>query len=698
MNSFKQGVAYYPDYLFDGKLCLLPSGEVAAVSVNDHISHDLARMKRDGLSILRIGEFAWQHLEPKKGELHFERFHFTLDSAHAEGLEVMFCTPTACPPAWLIEAHPDILPNFPNGTPVSFGSRRHYDPLNPAFREHAHAITTAVVNEFKDHPAIIAWQLDNEWGHHGSAWLWSSAAEKAFHLFLSRKYNAIAALNKAWFTAFWSQAYSSFEQIPLPRPTLADHNPSLLLDYRRFCTSVYKDLQKEHLQIVKTAAPKAIVTHNYIPSFFDLCPWEMAEDLDIVGYDHYQVESLPTPDRSLAQFSLMKSLHPTKPFMVLEQQPLQVNWQTLNRRIAYDWLLLWSAQARAAGANAMLYFSWQRFCGGPEQYHDGVLSHDVRVAETKQEKVIKAISQFHAEVATLLDLTPATPTVLILLDTASLWTHDITAQSDAYKTLEVVDGVVSMFSKTGMGVGFISSLKELENHSATLVVLPGHAFALSDEEKQALLAHRNKGGFVLSLPRTALKDRNAKAVQIPLDFYADSPLLLLDGGALGSEEREAVVAHGEFGSLTGRLWAEHIQIASDNWEAIAHYREGIYAQAPAALLHTGSLNGKHIHLATVPEWTDNFYDWLRISLGLTDRLRALLETSVQILPIKGGYISINFGDQTAGAVSFASPVRWTSTTYSLSSDLELIASTPVRSIDRIKLPARSIVVTRELLS
>ena len=70
---------------------------------------DAKRMAEAGLSWVRIGEFAWSKMEPSPGELKFEWLDEIIEILGAAGLSVVLGTPTATPPRWMLEKHPDML-------------------------------------------------------------------------------------------------------------------------------------------------------------------------------------------------------------------------------------------------------------------------------------------------------------------------------------------------------------------------------------------------------------------------------------------------------------------------------------------------------------------------------------------------------------------------------------------------------------
>src|SRR5690349_9405630 len=87
---------------------------------------DARRMVEFGISYVRIGEFAWSRIEPDPGRFEWDWLDSAIDKLGRQGLNVVMCTPTATPPKWLVDRHPDILPTDALGRTRRFGSRRHY--------------------------------------------------------------------------------------------------------------------------------------------------------------------------------------------------------------------------------------------------------------------------------------------------------------------------------------------------------------------------------------------------------------------------------------------------------------------------------------------------------------------------------------------------------------------------------------------
>lgn len=100
------GVDYYPEQWDDSLM-----------------EADMDRILELGCNLIRIGEFAWHRMEKRPGEYDFSYFDNVIAMAREKGLKVIFGTPTATPPAWLIKEHPDVLSRFEDGSPRAFGGR-----------------------------------------------------------------------------------------------------------------------------------------------------------------------------------------------------------------------------------------------------------------------------------------------------------------------------------------------------------------------------------------------------------------------------------------------------------------------------------------------------------------------------------------------------------------------------------------------
>jgi beta-galactosidase len=88
-----------------------------------------------GIEYVRIGEFMWSVIEPSPGgTFEWGLLDKAIETLASHNLKIVLGTPTACPPKWLVDKHPDILPYGDDGRPRKFGSRRHNAIPSSPFR------------------------------------------------------------------------------------------------------------------------------------------------------------------------------------------------------------------------------------------------------------------------------------------------------------------------------------------------------------------------------------------------------------------------------------------------------------------------------------------------------------------------------------------------------------------------------------
>ncbi|HEU5430203.1 MAG TPA: beta-galactosidase, partial [Thermomicrobiales bacterium] len=213
------------------------------------------RFRALGVAYGRIAEFAWSRLEPDPGRFDWDWLDAAIETLADVGLKVVLGTPTAAPPAWLVRAHPEILPVDAEGRRRNHGGRRHYDPASPIYRAHSRRIVAALADRYGEHPAVVGWQTDNEFGD-GLERAYGPASQIAFRAWLANRYRGdIAALNDAWGTVFWSQEYSDFSQIDPPNLVVEAPNPSHVLDYARFASDMVVEFQQAQIDILRRRSP-----------------------------------------------------------------------------------------------------------------------------------------------------------------------------------------------------------------------------------------------------------------------------------------------------------------------------------------------------------------------------------------------------------------------------------------------------------
>ena len=489
--TFALGVCYYPEHW--------PEERWAEYA---------RRMRELGLEYVRIAEFAWSRMEPAPGEWNWDWLDRAIDTLAAEQLKVVLCTPTATPPAWLVRVHPEILPVDDQGRVRNFGSRKHYDHASPIYREHSRRITSEIAGRYGQHPAVVGWQTDNEFGCHDTARSYGPASRDAFRVWLAERYGKLDALNLAWGNVFWSQEYTAWDEIDPPHLTVAPPNPSHVLDFYRFASDMIVSFQEEQVEILRRLSPGRWVTHNFMMHFGDFDHYQAAECLDFVSWDSYpigQVERfLPEeekvrwartghPDLISFNHDLYRGLKGRCGFWVMEQGAGQVNWAPSNCLPATGAAALWTGQAYAHGCDVVSYFRWRAATVAQELMHSGLLRHDETLDRSGQEVAGLELSGRPNDEA-------QTP-VALLHDYESLWIYDEQPHSAEASYWRQMMLFYSALRSLGIDVDIRHPDSDLSGYQ--LVVAP--ALQLMSQERARHLAEVGRSARLVFGPRTAYR-------------------------------------------------------------------------------------------------------------------------------------------------------------------------------------------------
>lgn len=338
-------------------------------------AEDLRLMNEAGVNLVNLAIFAWGRVEPARDAYDFGFFDTVMDDLAAHGITADLATMTASPPPWLAVEHPEILPVTASGTVLSPGGRQHFCPSSPVFRDRAVRLVEAVATHYRDHPALGLWHVGNEYGIHvAECFCDTSAAD--FRRWLAARYGDVGALNEAWSTDFWSQRYTSFDQILPPRTAPTYPNPSQQLDFKRFSSDALRTCFTLERDVLRRITPGTPVTTNFLAGHKSVDVHAWAPEMDVLALDSY-----PDPHGEAAHigaalsYDLLRGAAGGKPWLLTEQAPSAVNWRGRNGAKSPGRMRLWSWQAVAQGADAVMYFQWRQSRGGAEKFHSGMVPH-----------------------------------------------------------------------------------------------------------------------------------------------------------------------------------------------------------------------------------------------------------------------------------------------------------------------------------
>lgn len=486
------GVAYYPEHWAESRW-----------------AHDAKLLREAGITIARMMEFAWDKLEPHEGQYQFEWMDKALQIFGDAGIQVVLCTPTATPPPWLFQKYPDILNVNPDtGVKNSTGSRRTVSANAPAYLEMSDKIVTAIAEHWGQHPNIIGWQIDNEFGCHSTIRDLSDHSRRAFQGWLKAKYQTLEDLNAAWGTQFWSTTYTDWSQIPVPAPTASYHNPGLLLDFRRFSSDAWVAFQKRQIDILRPRiGAERFITHNMMLKFVDMNYYDLARDLDFVGFDNY-LHGMSGPMEAAFNLDLMRGMKGGRPFWIMEQQPGPVNWTLFNPPVPPGQVRAWTHQTLAHGAEAVLYFRERAVNIGQEQYHAGVLKHDGTPDRCWHES--KAVSEDLAKMPAL--KRPQAPVGLVF-DYEDLWVLELDPHNMEFSYYQLVLDIYNQLWNAHIPVDILPRSADLTGYQTVIVPAPA---LIREADVARWKAYVESGGNLITTFRAFFKNLGSTWTDQPM--------------------------------------------------------------------------------------------------------------------------------------------------------------------------------------
>lgn len=556
------GADYYPEH-WDRK---------------DWDSH--AKLMSDaGFNLVRLAEFAWHQLEPQEGRIEFGWLDEAIATLRKQDIKVILGTPTAAPPPWLVSRYPDVLNVTQEGIRSEAGGRRHYCFTSSRYRDLSRRIVTAMAQHYSDHVSVVGWQTDNEIG---GPKCWCGQCALAFQAWLKNKYVSLDELNRRWGTCFWGQVYNAWEEIPLPRPRIAQHSPGIRLEHSRFHSEQVISFHDLQVEILRQLCPRHFITHNCMGFYNEVDYFALGKKLDLIAWDNYPGNKWGSGQQPAAAADYMRSLK-HKPFMVMEQRSGLTGWLEMFQSGDFPGQLrLWSYQAVAHGADSLLYFRWRTSRFGTEQYWHGVLDHHGQPGRRYLE-LARVGKEFGALGDKITGSQYEAP-VGILIDPASRWAIEIQKGNPAFDYLAHAGEYHGAFSYFHAGVEYYHPQDDFSQ--AKILVVP--TLFLADESIAGRLEeYVRNGGLLVMTFRSGVKDVHGAIVndRLPGLFkslagaYVEEYDCLVDNEAWGVETLAPLPKKG----FHARIWCDQLRLQGA--KPIARYTDGPFKGSPAATLN-----------------------------------------------------------------------------------------------------------------
>ena len=531
---------------------------------------DIEMMTGLGLDLVRIGEFAWSRMEPEPGRYDWEWLDDVVAMVGDAGMGVVLGTPTATPPVWLMQAHPDIMITDQRGSRVPYGSRRHTCTTSATYRRESLRITDALVERYGTNPFVAGWQVDNEPGNHDSARCWCNECETAFSAWLRDRFGTIDALNEAWGTIFWSQTYPDFDAVRLPRDTMTSQHPALRLAHRKFASDQSVDFLRVQFERIRDGVAADIpITTNLYCEDLNVDARAVARLGGVASMDNYP-HGVSTPFDT----AYLLDLHATASGLegqawVMEQQVGPVNWTEENPQVPHGQARLWMWQSALHGYDASLVFRWRAARYGQEQYHTGLLRHD-----GTPERVFDEVRSAIAEIKRA-SLPKPRPRIAIVHSYKDAWAIEINPHRRGLTHRALLFEAYRAARSLGLDVAVVDSTDDLARFE--IVLAP--AMQISTPERIAAIERALEAGTEVILgARSLVIDRE--------NAWSDRPLPAGLSERLGARVIEPTsqnlpVTIEPWGTPAG-IWTDVLEVESA--EIVARYGGATYLDGSPAVV------------------------------------------------------------------------------------------------------------------
>ena len=538
---------------------------------------DMRLLKEANIDIVTLNVFSWAALQPSEETYDFSKLDKIMEMVRDNGLQVCLATSTGAHPAWMAKKYPDILRTEFNGLKRKFGGRHNSCPNSPTYEKYSVRLAQKIAERYRDYNNIVAWHISNEFGGE----CYCENCEKAFRVWLKKKYQTIENVNRAWNTAFWGHTFYDWDEIVLPN-LLSEHFEQdrsqfqgITVDYKRFNSESILECYKREYDTLKAITPDIPITTNLM-GFYKPLDYKMwAKYMDVVSWDNY-----PSNEDSPAQIAmshdLMRGINGGEPFLLMEQTPSVTNWLPYNALKRPGVMRLWSYQAVAHGSDSVMFFQMRRTVGACEKLHGAVIDH----VGTNETRVFREVKALGAELKELGEQTLGAVTdakAVIYFDWDNWWAIECSAGPNC--DLKYKDEIYNYYQalyKLNIPVDIVGPEDDLGKYQ--LLIAPILYMTKTGYDEKIRTFVKNGGTFVMTF----------------FSGIADEHDLIVTGGYPGKlrdimgiwvEESDALPSGAE-NHFTYRGKAYPAKLLCDlshleGAEALSVYEEDFYAQMPA---------------------------------------------------------------------------------------------------------------------
>ena len=321
-----------------------------------------------GMNVFRHW-FMWASIENAPGRYDWADYDCMVQLEGQNRIKVVIAENVTGAPEWMWDKYPEarrLDREGVEGNPGSAtGSATGSCPLcldNEDVRAQAEKFLTALVERYRDKPAVLGYDVWNE----GSLQECTCAASQAkFREWLKVKYGTIDALGRAWHR----YSLGDWASVHPPRGNVGYPDS---LDWLAFCRDNAIRLLRWRTELIHRLDPQARITAHGTGALTEI-EWRTAADVDSYGYTWVASRHTNAPWMQFRAVDWTRAASHGKPFWHAEATggPLWLQPQVLNRPLEDGRssdekdVRVWSLIDMAAGATGIQFTRWRPLLDGP---------------------------------------------------------------------------------------------------------------------------------------------------------------------------------------------------------------------------------------------------------------------------------------------------------------------------------------------
>ena len=345
---------------------------------------------RDHQTAARVGMntfrhwFLWSAIEVAPGKFDWADYDRMMDLAAANGLKVVIAEFTTCAPEWAFhkyagaryKASDGSVQNSEIGESTAVGGFPGLCLDNPEAQAAAEHFLTALIERYRNHPALLGYDIWNENTYAGGGLrkmnCYCEGTRRRLREWLQARYPTLAALGKAW----GRYSYETWDDVEPPE-SLGGYSEGL--DWLQFRIDDAFRLLEWRVKLFRRLDPHHLICAHGVAGTLESLPssahndWRSAAMMDVWGLTWVASRHGNAPWLQYQALDLVRGGARGKPFWHAEAEagPLWMQPQVIGRpredgrQPDAEDVRIWNLISCAGGARGILYPRWRPLLDGP---------------------------------------------------------------------------------------------------------------------------------------------------------------------------------------------------------------------------------------------------------------------------------------------------------------------------------------------